>query len=101
MSVGDWQWAIDRPRARSSSHRRGDLLDREDLDVAHFDVVEPVEADAALEPRPDLADVVLEPPEAADPPLPDDGAVARYSRLRIAAARNPAVGHQTAGDGAG
>src|SRR5579864_6875982 len=99
MTVRWWPSAIDRPRASSSSHRRSDFLDREDLDdVAHLDVVEPVEADAALEPRPNLAHVVLETAEAADLPLPDDGAVARQSRLGVAAARDPAVGHQAAGD---
>src|SRR5204862_4153079 len=58
--------------------------------VAHLDVVEPFEADAALEPGLHLADIVLEPAQPADLPFVDDDVVAEQPRLGFARARAPA-----------
>src|SRR3954470_10449779 len=67
--------------------RRQHPFHREHFDhVADLQVVELVEADAALEPGLDLADVVLEPPERTDFAFVNDGVVAEQSRLGVACA---------------
>src|SRR5439155_10113345 len=74
--------ALGAPR-RLSSQRAGELLDGERLDdVSHLEVVHAVEADAALEPARDLAHVLLEAPERADPPDPHRGPVAHQPHPR-------------------
>src|SRR6185436_7194473 len=70
--------------ARVSNRRRHPLDDEGLDDVADLDVVELLEADAALEARLDLGHVVLEAAERADLPLVDDLAVAQQARLRVA-----------------
>src|SRR5512140_2977116 len=76
-----------------------DALHGEDLDmVADLDVVEPFEADTALETGLHLAHIVLEPAERPDLALVHDDVVADQARLRVAAARDPAVGHHAAGN---
>src|SRR5215471_3823564 len=67
-------------------------------DVPNLEVIELVEADAALEPRLDLAHVVLEPPERSDLALVDDDVVAEQPRLRVAGAGDAPFTHHTAGD---
>src|SRR6516225_956910 len=79
--------------------RRGDLLDDERLDdVADTHVVEPIEADAALEAGLHLRDVVLEAAQRADLALEDDHVVTQQARLRVARTRDPAVGDHAAGN---
>src|SRR5258705_3013618 len=78
-----------------------DSLLHEHLDeVADLDVVEPLEADAALEPGLDLADIVFEAAERSDLAFVHKDVVAEQARLRLAAARDAALGDQAAGDGA-
>ena len=66
------------------------------MHVADLHVLEALEHDAALEPGLDLADVVLEAAQRADPPGPDDGPVADEAHL--GAAGEAAVGDRAAGD---
>src|SRR5262249_35899706 len=64
------------------SQLRLDLLDLEALDdvvLLHVAVV--LERDAALEPRVDLLDVILEAPQARELPCPDHDAVAQEARV--------------------
>ena len=62
-----------------------DPLHREHLDqVADLDVVELVEADAALEAGLDFADIVLEAAQRADLAFVDDDVVAQQARLGVA-----------------
>src|SRR5215475_4920304 len=85
----------------SSLCRNPDALHYEDFDhVADLDVVEPFEADAALESRLDLARIVLEPAERSDLAFVDDDVVTQQPRLRLARAGDAAFRHHTAGDGA-
>src|SRR5690606_41197811 len=91
-----------RPGTGPRLHRLRDLFDRHALDdVAHQDVVEAIEADAALHAGPHLADIVLEPSQRGDPALPDLVAVAQHARLNVGAARDAALGHHAAGARAG
>src|SRR5262249_49884950 len=84
------------PRA---SRADGDALHREHLDdIADLDVVELLEADAALEPGLHLADIVLEPAQRPDLPLVDDDVVADQARLRVAGADDAALGDHAAGN---
>src|SRR5262249_16327091 len=76
-----------------------DPLVLEHLDhVADLDVVEFFEADAALEARLHLADVVLEAAERSDLAFVDDDVVAHEARLRVAGARDAALGDHAARD---
>src|SRR3954463_485631 len=69
----------------------------EDLeDVAFLDVLVPLERDAALITFRDLADVVLEAPQRADPAVPDHRAVAHEADAGAAA--DDAAGDVRAGD---
>src|ERR671917_1763987 len=78
---------------------RGDLLDDVALDlVAVLDVVEVLQADAALVALAHLGDVVLEAAQGADAALPRDDAVADEAGARVAA--DDAVGDAAAGDDA-
>src|SRR5687768_5326103 len=73
------------PRRATSGRLRGagDLPDFVGLDdVALLQVLEVLEADAALEARRHLTHVVLEALERRDRPVPDDGAVAQEAHLR-------------------
>src|SRR5262245_4675747 len=78
--------------------RRHPLDDKRFDDVADLDVVVLFEADAALEPRLHLGDVVLEAAERADLAFVDDHVVAEQARLRVAGSRDAAVGHHAARD---
>src|SRR5690606_16970439 len=82
-----------------------DLQGRRDLlhlvaldDVAFLDVVVAVEADAALVPGRDLADVVLEAAQRSDAALPDLHRIAHQADLRVA--DDLALGDVAAGDDA-
>src|SRR6266852_7546991 len=71
----------------------------EDLDdVADLEVVELLEADAALEARLHLADVVLEAAERSYLAFVDDDVVAEETRLRVAGTRDAPFGHHAAGN---
>src|SRR5262245_20401951 len=77
--------------------RYGDaFLDERLDDVADLDVVVLLEADAALEPGLDLADVVLEATQRADLAFVDDDVVAQEASLRVARPRHAALGDHTA-----
>ena len=89
----EWQCRVARRYSSVFSTWRG--LERLQH-VAHLDVLEPLEHDAALEPGLDLADVVLEAAQGADPPGPHDGPVADEAHL--GAAGEAAVGDRAAGD---
>src|SRR3954451_19269079 len=85
--------------ARAGGKRPFDLFHPERLDpVAHLEVVEVLDADAALEPLAHLADIVLEALEAGEgagvhgDAIPDDPGLGR--------ALDDAVPHRAAGDGA-
>src|ERR1051325_9259588 len=81
------------PEPRPLRGDRQDAFVLEDLDhVADLDVVELLEADAALGSGFDLADVVLEAPQRADLTLVGDDVVADEARLRVARARNAPFG---------
>src|SRR5207248_4076254 len=74
-------------------------LHREHFDhVADLDVVVLLEADAALDPGPHLADIVLEAAQRSDLPLVHDDVVAQQPRLRVAGARDAPLGHHAAGE---
>src|SRR5712691_9109022 len=82
---------------RSDSH----AFHGEDFDhVPDLQVVVLIEADTALKTRLDLADIVLETAERADLAGVDDDVVAEQACLRITGARDAALGHHAAGDGA-
>ena len=81
--------------------RDRDSLHREYLDdVADLEVVELVEADAALEPGLHLARVVLESPQRSDLAFVDDDVVSEEACLGVAGARDAPLGDHAAGDGA-
>src|SRR5579862_4332308 len=83
------------PSSQFALECRRDLLDLERFDdVTDFDVVEAVEADAALEAGFDLRRVLLEAAERGDAALPHLHAAAEEARLRVARARDAALAHQ-------
>src|SRR4051812_36143484 len=85
--------------ARSRSQRPLDLFHPERLDpVAHLEVVEVLDPNAALESFPHLADVILEPLQAGERTGVDRRAVA--SDPRLGGPLNGAGPHGAAGDGA-
>ena len=60
-----------------------DLLLHIRLDhIPHVDVVETLDADAALEPGGHLLRIILEPPQGGDPPVIDDNAVPKQPETR-------------------
>src|ERR1700730_13411282 len=67
-------------------------------EVAGFDVLETIEADAAVEPGAHLGDVVLEAPQRSDLAFVDDAVVAQQAHR--GAARDHPFDHVAAGDGA-
>src|SRR5688572_3881384 len=69
-------------------------------DVANLDVVEVLEAHAALEAGLDLGDIVLEALERGELAFPHHDVVAQQARLGVALARDAAVGDHAAGNGA-
>src|SRR5216684_7922617 len=82
---------IPRPSSFESRQCRGQLLDLEGLDdVAVLDVLELLDADAALEALPNLGDIVLEVAQRADLSLQDDAVVAQQPDA--GRARNDALG---------
>src|SRR5687767_10195249 len=82
-------------------HRYSDALHREDFDhVADLDVVVIRQADAALEARLHLADVVLEAAQRSDLAFVHDDVVAQQAGLRFAGACDAPFGHHAAGNGA-
>src|SRR5436190_1921694 len=88
-----------RPSAIRSRQRRLQLLGLERFDhVADLDVLEPLDADAALEALPDLGHIVLEVPQRADLAFVDHAVVAQEAHAR--GARDHAVDDHAAGDDA-
>src|SRR5919204_6573876 len=86
-----------RGREFSCGHRHALVHEHLD-DVPDLDVVEPLEADAALEPGLHLADIVLEAAQRSDPAFVDHDIVAHEPRLRVAGARDAALGDHAPGD---
>src|SRR6185436_20906613 len=75
--------ALRMTRVRASSERRLHLLDLEGLDhVADLDVLEALDADAALEALAHLGDVVLEVAQGGDLPFEDHPVVAQQTHAR-------------------
>src|SRR6266487_397140 len=95
---GDAAPTTSRPRSRlSSAERPRDLLDAIRFDqVAHFDVVEVLDAHAALESLANFPYVVLEPLERRQRAVVHLDAVADHAHL--AGARDDAAPHEAAGD---
>src|SRR5207244_4107289 len=85
------------PGGRACLRGPGDLATLEGLDlVAVLDVVVVLDQHAALEPRRDLAHVLLEALERGDGPLVHDGAVP--DQADVGRAPDDAVGDVAAGD---
>src|SRR2546428_7470366 len=83
------------------SRNNRDPLHHEHFDeIADLEVVEPLEADAALESGLDLANIVLEAAQRPDLAFVDDDVVAKQPRVRIARASDAPLADHAAGDGA-
>src|SRR5262245_48148342 len=67
-------------------------------DIANFDVVEVLDADAALETIAHLANVVLEAPERCDAAIEDLDAITNHAQPALTI--DDTTSHETAGDGA-
>src|SRR5205085_10052650 len=81
----------------SLSQSSGRLFDAERFDdVADFDVLEALDADAALEALTDFRDVLLEVTQRCDLAFENDAVVAQQSNARRP--RNHTLGHHAAGN---
>src|SRR6185436_17037417 len=102
--VGNWEWGITPHSPLPTPHslrRLRDALHLEHFDhVANLDVVETLQAQAALEAGLDLGHVVLEALERGELAFPHHDVVAEQAGLRVALAGDAAVGDHAAGNGA-
>src|ERR1043166_5779758 len=90
-----WPVALSQLRRRHGLH----AFHGEDLDeIAGLQVIEALEADAALEARLHLADVVLETAQRANLAFEDDDVVAEQARGRLTGARDRSLGAHAAGN---